>query len=185
MEYSDQELIARLEPFTASLKTRLSTRACIVNNAELLLILRGEGYRVDDLIELSGCSYSRQTFSSVLSTTKIKSLSKTGVKKTIIGGKGQVKKDDSAVNVQPAISEKQDLNVDKWIAAFNFSKPVAKKPIEKQIAVLIKAGWDTDNYHILRDKLSITTITKLIECVNNIRSSKFNKNIFKDNKACF
>lgn len=77
-------------------------------------------------------------------------------------------------------------DIDIWIAAFNFSQPVKITGVLKNtIKTLEQAGWNGNNYHILKDTLSITTMSKLIDTVSLIRSSKFKKNVYKDNKACF
>lgn len=72
MSDNDLKLKQRLQPFIDALNSRLSIRASIMNHANLLLDLRSEGYKVDDLLEVSGCTYSRQSFSSALHEAKKK-----------------------------------------------------------------------------------------------------------------
>lgn len=175
---TDVELKERLKPFIDALESRLSIRASIINNAGLLLALRAEGFKVDDLLDLTGCTYSRQSFSSALyqAKKKIKNTDKPVVE-------GELHSPQS-----PSIEKEQTQTIDteEWIAAFNFSQPVRDTPVlHATIDTLSKAGWNKRNYHILRSELSITTLNKLIDAVSIMQSSKFRKNIFKDNQACF
>ena len=78
----DSKLRERLTPFADCLESRLSVRACIMKHASLLLKLREEGYKVDDILELSGCTYSRQSFSNTLSQVRQKT-DRGAVKKTV------------------------------------------------------------------------------------------------------
>lgn len=66
MPNGDDKLREKLKPFTDSLQSRISTRASIINNFVLLDSLKREGYKIIDLIEISGCTYSRQSFSDAL-----------------------------------------------------------------------------------------------------------------------
>ncbi len=62
----DREFIAKLQPFTGCLNSRLSVRACMIKHLDLLISLRDEGFRVYDILDVTGCSYSQRDFSSVL-----------------------------------------------------------------------------------------------------------------------
>ena len=85
---------------------------------------------------------------------------------------------------RPTVETKD--NVQRWIQAFNFYQETRITPVlDSVIGSLEKAGWNVDNYHLLKKQHSIMTMNQLIDLVGSIKAKKFRKNIFKDGKPCF
>lgn len=148
-----------------------------------------------DRLKLNGYSYKKmhlilnldiayRHYTNLLYRARCKKIKKGGVedRKPIQIATNLVSTNNKYLNEK---GESEEYNKTEWIKVFNFIQPVRDTPVlDSTIKTLLKAGWTTENYHILREKYSITTFRRLIDAVSFIRSSKFRKNIFKDNKIC-
>ncbi|OED65911.1 hypothetical protein A165_00940 [Vibrio tasmaniensis ZS-17] len=93
---------------------------------------------------------------------------------------------NQVANATKEVENLSSNNIEEWITTFDFVQPVKITGVLKNtINTLENAGWDTTNFHILKEHCSINTMRNLIDVVSIIRSSKFKRNVFKDNKACF
>jgi CRISPR/Cas system-associated protein Cas5 (RAMP superfamily) len=180
-EKEDQRIIERLKPFTDCLKSRLSVRASILNNSGLLLGLRNEGYKIEDILELSQCNYSKQSFSNALYQAKKDS---SNIKSTT-APKTEEKK--AAITIDNIDTNSSIVFViDDWIKAFKFNQEVKKTAsLESVVDTFEKAGWTPENFYLLKENFELHNTRQLIDLSGEIQKSKFRKIIFKDNKACF
>jgi len=169
MNDNDFELKKKLKPFMDALSSRLSTRMCIRNNIEVLLSLREEGYKIDDLIEVSGCSYSRQTFSSTLceAKKKIVNINKDiKVKDAVTSPEAENKKrkrGEFSFNLAPDTKEEQDRKreMDEWSWNPTPDKEKLARLYRKTTSPLNSEETINELYHSLGYQISERTLNKI------------------------
>ena len=95
---------------------------------------------------------------------------------------------ETSVSIKKIKENSKPLNsvsensIDMWIKAFSFTTPCSVKALPFVVPILEKAGWNPNNYHLLKDKFSILTFIQLSSVVGNITRKKL---IFKDGEAIF
>ena len=161
----------------------LMLQAVFNRNIQAIEVLKKEGYSYKTIHSKLACEINIRHFRSLISIAR----KSDNLNKKNESGKISTN-DENLKEIVPLTKEnkKPQQELDLWIKVFNFSQPVKKTTaLDGIIQTLSEAGWNFDNYSILRDEKSITTMSKLIDTVSFIRSSKFKKNIIKDNKPCF
>jgi len=154
MSKNDTSLKLKLLPFIDALESRLSTRASIINNAELLINLRDEGFKVDDILEITGCTYSRQSFSTILHEAKKKGFEKNSVLKN--------ESKITAQQVNDIQESKFKQSVEEWNLKTNINIS------ERQILRLEKNGIDTEKLN----ELGLNTTSQISKYLTQIEHKK-------------
>jgi hypothetical protein len=186
----DNDLQKELMPFIRDVSQGiLSAASCIRNHTPLILSLRSKGYSVKHIVAISGISYSTIQFSNKLSECKKKLAIKLEEKPIFINNAITTSKNIEPINLKKEkkkITESiSDDYTSKWIKAFAFTTSFNTKVLVAIVPTLEKAGWNPENYYILKDQFSILTFSQLNKVIGNIRSSQFKKVIFKDGQPIF
>ena len=173
-----EDLIRALKPFTNEVQGGVIPRCrCIRNHFALILALRGKGVGLALIKEISGINVSLHIFSVKLSQAKKKfgmepvhheQLKQNPMKKKEVGGKNFAQSDYL-----------------DWVDVLNFKNNYNVQALKLVIPDLLKAGWDVNNYYLLRDKYEIMTFEQLVKVAGVMEASKFRKNIIKGGVPCF
>ena len=177
----DNDLQKELMPFIIDVSQGiLSAASCIRNHTSLILSLRSKGYSIKHIVAASSISYSTIQFSNKLSECKRASFSN-NTKNVITASKNI-----EPTNIKKESKKTTEIDTATWKRTFNFYENYHENALIGIIPILVKAGWNTENYHLLQDKFNITTLKELITVVDvEIKNYRFRKNIFKDGKAFF
>lgn len=187
-----------LKPLIEQVESKLfSNASCITHNISTIVELRKLGVSLTTIIQISGLSLDEKSLSSQIYRSKKKVSYQSNDKESKLGNivdaengtlehENEHKKASSDVEIEPHSNfNKGGYSDEDWIKAFSFTASFHPRALITVVPTLEKAGWNPDNYYILKNKFTILTFPQLVGVVGNISSSRFRKMIFNDGNPIF